>query len=112
MPNICFQGTKYQDPSEHWQSDNEVFHWTKGCIYGTNQSLTELLCYMNDMIKYIHLKSWVIMMPTLSSLAIPQVVIMTTCGVASDGKVGIMTAFCFQWLQPKKKIFILQFFFQ
>ena len=36
-------------------------------------------------------KPRVAMMPTLPSLVAPQVVIMTTCGATSDGKVGIMT---------------------
>ena len=35
----------------------------------------------------------IVMMPTLSSLATPQVVFMTTCGAASDEKVGIMTTY-------------------
>ena len=37
-----------------------------------------------------------VMMSTLSSLAAPEVVIMTTSGAASDDKVGIMTTLCFQ----------------
>ena len=37
-----------------------------------------------------HWKLGVIMVPTLSSLAAPQVVVTRTCGGASDGKVGIM----------------------
>ena len=31
----------------------------------------------------------------MSSLAAPQVVVMTTCGATSDGEVGIMTTLCF-----------------
>ena len=37
----------------------------------------------------------VVMMPTLLSLAAPQVAIMTTCGATSDNKVGIMTTLGF-----------------
>ena len=40
----------------------------------------------------------VAMMPTLSSLAAPEVVIMTTSGAASDDKIGIMSHLGFQYL--------------
>ena len=53
-------------------------------------------------------------MPTLSSLAAPQVVVMTTCGAASDDKVGIMIVLGFnydhqaitrqQWLKNSKSL--------
>ena len=39
----------------------------------------------------IHWKLWVTMMPTLSSMLAPEVVITTTYGVTSDDKVGIVT---------------------
>ena len=39
----------------------------------------------------ISLQINIVIMPTLSSLVAPQVVIMTTCGATSDDKVGIMT---------------------
>ena len=48
--------------------------------------------------KYIgtdKLKIRVIIVPTLLSLAFSQVVIITTCDSAIDGKVGIMTTFKF-----------------
>ena len=44
------------------------------------------------------LKLRVFMMPTLPSLVASQVVMMTTCGATSDGKVGIMTTLHFLWL--------------
>ena len=37
------------------------------------------------------------MMPTLSSLVAPEVVIKTTYGATNDDKVGIMTTLIFQW---------------
>ena len=40
-------------------------------------------------------KSRVFMMPTLSSLGEPQVVVMTTCGSLSDDKDGIMMILVF-----------------
>ena len=39
---------------------------------------------------YLIWKFRVVMMPTLSPLAAPQVVVMTTCGTAKGDKVGIM----------------------
>ena len=41
---------------------------------------------------------WLIMMPTLSSLMEPYIVIMTTSGAMSDDKVGIMISLGFQFL--------------
>ena len=41
-------------------------------------------------------KPWITMMPTLRHWCTTHVVIMTTCGAASDDKVGFLTAFCFQ----------------
>ena len=38
----------------------------------------------------------VVIIPALSSMATPQVVIMTTCGVAIDNKAGIMVALSIQ----------------
>ena len=38
------------------------------------------------------------MTPTFSSLAAQEVFLMTTTGLASDDKVGIMTTFVLQWL--------------
>ena len=40
-------------------------------------------------------------MPTLLSLAAPQVVMMTTCGAASDNKVGIMKILILQFVRSK-----------
>ena len=36
------------------------------------------------------------MVPTFSLLAVPEVVVMTTSGAASDDKVGILLTFTFQ----------------
>ena len=49
----------------------------------------------------VHWTCWkprVFIMPTLSSLVAPQVVIMTTWGAASDNKVGIITALSLVYL--------------
>ena len=51
-----------------------------------------------------------IMMTTLSSLMVPQVIIMPTCGTASGNNIGIMTAlgfqlsvsFTYQWVNAPK----------
>ena len=43
------------------------------------------------------------MMPTLSSLVAPQVVITTTCGAISADKVGIMTTIVFQRMELCRK---------
>ena len=45
------------------------------------------------------LKPGVVMMPTLSSLAAPEVVVTTTSGAASDGKIGIMTTISFRCMK-------------
>ena len=45
-----------------------------------------------------HWKPRVIMMSTLPSLVVMQVVIMITCGTESDNKVRIMTTFGFRWM--------------
>ena len=37
---------------------------------------------------HMHRKPWVVRMPTLSLLAVPLVVVMTTCGVTSNDKLG------------------------
>ena len=47
---------------------------------------------------HLQWKPRVVMMPTLSSLAAPEVVVMTTSGAASYDKVGIMTTPWFQFL--------------
>ena len=44
-----------------------------------------------DLQKILHCKPWVVMMPTLSPLQAPQVVVTTTCAANSADKVGIMT---------------------
>ena len=50
--------------------------------------------------EYIDIRHWkprIVMMPTLPSLVTPQVVV-TTYGLTSDGKVGIMPILDFQWM--------------
>ena len=46
----------------------------------------------------IEWNSRVVIMPTLSPMVAPEVVITTTCGTASDGLVDIMTTLEFQWM--------------
>ena len=45
----------------------------------------------------IHWNPKVITMPTLTSLAAPEVVMMTTANAVGDDKVGIVITFGFQW---------------
>ena len=70
----------------HWLAYTEKSHHDANFIItgGTTGCHNNLWCSSDD-------KVVIITMPTLSSLAAPQVVIMTTCGVASDDKVGTMT---------------------
>ena len=56
-------------------------------------ALSQAICHK---IIYLHWKARVVMMPTLSSLVAPEVVVMTTSGATSDDKVGIMTTPGFQ----------------
>ena len=53
--------------------------------------------YYDDKIYSVRWKPRVVMMPTLSTLAAPQVVVATTCGAASDAKVVTMANLGFQW---------------
>ena len=69
-----------------------LLHWFVNCRDG-DAYIKFLSTYF---IRYLNqLKTGVVVVPTLSPLVVPQVVVTTTCGPANDDKVGIMTILCF-----------------
>ena len=78
---------------------HDVISWKRVIL--NVQYVQNLCAYLKParLTTHSHWNLSVIMMPTLSSLVAPEVVITTTSGATSDDKVGIMTTLRFLWNQ-------------
>ena len=69
-----------QNVNFSWRCDKYMGGWTRSAL-----------------VYIYHRWPIIVMMPTLPSMAVPEVVVTTTSGVTSDDKVGIMITLRFQW---------------
>ena len=85
-----------QKPTDNQSTLVQVMAW---CRQATSYYLSQ--CWPRTVVSLgpneLNTDNWeLVMMPTLSSLAVPLIAIMTACGAANDDKVGITATLDFQ----------------
>ena len=82
--------------------DDMIYHAFTGSYDTLRQTQTSpiLLKFSSIYVCFIHCNQNVVILINFSSLAVPEVVIMTTSGAARDEKIANMTAFLYQCSSP------------